>query len=340
MKPSEILVLGATGYVGSRLVHSLIDSGYSVRASYRTEEKARQCTWFGLEGVTSVKADVLEYESLLEVSRDIDVIYYLIHSMYGSGNFVQTDRRAARNTASVAKHNGVQRIVYLGGLGEESGKLSKHLKSRIEVRDILETSEIPVTTLRAAMIVGSGSASFEIMRYLVDRLPVMTTPRWVRTLSQPIAISNVLQYLVGALEESRTIGKVLDIGGPQILRYHDLMTTYAEEAGLIRRLIIPLPILSPQLSSYWVDLVTPIPASIARPLVEGLQNETICTNTDILGMIPLDLLSIRDAIRLALSQRMHLSSKKFIPEWTQPNDPPWSGSKQQLLPIHFPLLRL
>ncbi len=339
MKVSDVLVLGATGYVGARLVHTLSMNGYSVRASYRNESKAKKCTWFGLENVRPVKVDVLEYESLADACNEVDVVYYLIHSMYGSGNFAATDRMAAKNTISATARCEVQRIIYLGGLGEESGQLSKHLRSRIEVRTILESGSIPVTTLRAAMIVGSGSASFEIMRYLVDRLPIMTTPRWVRTLSQPIAISNVIKYLVGLLEESRTEGRTLDIGGPEILRYHDLMATYAHESGLLKRLIIPIPILSPRLSSYWVDLVTPVPASIARPLVEGLQNETVCTDSDIVDWIPQKLLSIREAIRLVLGQTAG-SPRVFVPEWTQPSDPSWSGGFRRFLPKEFPLLRI
>ncbi len=340
MNSQEVLVLGATGYVGSRLVHTLVRNGFSVRASFRTEEKAKKCTWFGLEGVVPVRVDVLDYPTLLDACSGVDVIYYLIHSMYGSRSFIATDRRAAKNTISAATDCNVRRIIYLGGLGEENGRLSEHLRSRIEVRSILESGAIPVTTLRAAMIVGSGSASFEIMRYLVDRLPIMTTPRWVRTRSQPIAVSNVLQYLVGVLREPQTAGRIFDIGGPNILRYHDLMTVYAEEAGLLRRMIIPIPILSPRLSSYWVDLVTPIPASIARPLVEGLQNETICKNTRLVQVIPQKLLTIREAIKLALGTDQSQSVGDFVPERSQPSDPIWSGGSQRFLSYPFPLARL
>ncbi|MFW9909395.1 MAG: NAD(P)H-binding protein [Candidatus Thorarchaeota archaeon] len=333
MTSDRILVLGATGYVGSRLVQSLVENGYHVKASWRSKSKLNQCSWVRDRRVEAVEVDVFDLPSLVKACTDTEAVYYLVHSMYGGSDFSDADRRAAQNMVNVSKDSGIERIIYLGGLGDETDQLSKHLRSRTEVRNILSSANAPLTALRAAMIIGAGSASFEIMRYLVERLPVMTTPRWVRTRSQPIAISNVLRYLVGVLENRNTKGKTLDIGGPDILRYQDLMSIYAQEAKLPKRIVIPIPILTPHLSSYWVDLVTPVPASIARPLVGGLQNETICKNTEITELVPQKLLSARAAIRLALDELRYIMSGKtmtgmatrFIPEWTQPNDPAWAG---------------
>jgi len=290
--------------------------------------------------VTPVPVDVLDSETLNHACQGMDTIYYLVHSMYGKGDFTKSDRTAATNMVSASKKADVVRIIYLSGLGDDMDSLSTHLRSRREVRSILACCSTPVTTLRAAMIIGSGSASFEIMRYLVNRLPLMTTPTWVRTRSQPIAISNALGYLVDVLKDDRTIGESYDIGGPEILRYQDIMNIYTEEAGLLKRLIIPIPILSPRFSSYWVNLVTPVPASIARPLVEGLRNETICKNNEIREIVPQQLISIRDSIRLVLDEHVASQKAEFVPEWTQPNDPPWSGDRNRILPKNFPIVRI
>ena len=233
--------------------------------------------------------------------EDCDVVFYLIHSMYLGREYAEMDRTAAGNIVTISEELGVKRIIYLSGLGKEKDNLSRHLRSRKEVDRILRTGTTPVTTFQAAMIIGQGSASFEIMRFLVDRLPVMITPRWVRTKTQPIAIEDALLYLVRCLEKPETIGETFDIGGPEISTYHDLMRAYAKEAGLAKRIVFPIPLLTPELISYWVNLITPIKASIARPLIAGLSQETICSENRIREIIPQKLLAIRESIHLTLS---------------------------------------
>jgi hypothetical protein len=227
----------------------------------------------------------------------------------------------------------LERVIYIGGLGEDDPDLSEHLRSRAEVGAILQSGSVPATVLRAAMIIGSGSASFEILRYLVDRLPIMITPRWVATECQPIPIRNVLSYLSGCLEEPETAGATFDIGGPEIVTYKRLMQIYAEEASLARRLILPVPVLSPRLSSYWIHLLTPVPAALARPLAEGLSNRVVCREDRIRDLVPQKLLDCRQAIRLSLKHsRWDLvepagkeDSASREPESTFPGDPAWSG---------------
>jgi hypothetical protein len=229
---------------------------------------------------------------------------------------------------------GLERIIYLGGLAEvTSGELSKHLKSRIEVADILQAGPVPTTDLRTPMILGSGSASFEILRYLVERLPAMTTPRWVHSLNQPIAIRNVITYLVECLNHNETIGQTYDIGGPDILTYRDLLDIYAEEAGLPKRLIIPVPVLTPTLSALWIHLISPVPTSIALPLTEGLTSDAVCTENRIQEIIPQQLLSCREAIGLALDRIKQEqvdtcwmdAGDLLEPEWAHCGDAEWAG---------------
>jgi hypothetical protein len=227
----------------------------------------------------------------------------------------------------------LQRIIHLSGLGEDDPNLSEHLRSRTEVANILRTSTVPVTVLRAAMIIGSGSASFEILRYLVDRLPLMITPRWLDTPCQPIAIRNVLNDLLGCLQHPETSGETYDIGGPDILTYRKLMGIYAEEAGLGKRWIIPIPFFTTRLSSYWINLVTPVSASIARPLAEGLRNPVVCAENRIREIIPQELLTCRASIQLAVdnivrkSVESHWTDAGYLPpvETQYPGDPAWSG---------------
>jgi hypothetical protein len=234
--------------------------------------------------------------------------------------------------ARAAAEAGLSRLIYLGGLGEENPALSRHLRSRAEVAKILAAGKTPVTILRAAMILGAGSASFEILRYLVDRLPVMITPKWVRTECQPIGIRNVLDYLVGCLETTATAGGTFDIGGPEVVTYRDLMRTYARDAGLPRRLVIPVPVLTPRLSSYWIHLVTPVHAEVARPLAEGLSNRVVCGDTRIRELIPAELSTCREAIHAALGPRnFRFLDDDQPPGWVPwetyryPGDPPWAG---------------
>jgi len=298
----RVLVLGSTGYVGSRLVKRLLDKGYSVRAGWRTRSKLDGQSWKGHPNLDAVQVDVFNSDELKRAMKDCDVVFYLIHSMYSGKDYEEMDRTAARSIASLSDEIGIKRIIYLSGLGREEDSLSRHLRSRKEVDRILRTSRTPITTFQAAMIIGPGSASFEIMRFLVDRLPLMITPRWVRTKTQPISIEDTVLYLVRCLEKPETVGETFDIGGPEITTYHELMRAYAKEAGLAKRIVFPIPLLTPRLSSYWVDLITPIQASIARPLIEGLSHETICSENRIREIIPQKLLSIRESIHLTLSE--------------------------------------
>ncbi len=297
----KILVLGSTGYVGSRLVQKLLDMGYSVRAGWRTRSKLEAQPWRNRPNLETAHVDVLNTTQLREAMKERDVVFYLIHSMYSGKEFEEMDRVAARNLVSLSDEIGIKRIVYLSGLGKEDDNLSRHLRSRKEVDKILRTGKTPVTTFQAAMIIGPGSASFEIMRFLVDRLPVMITPRWVRTRTQPISIEDTVLYLVKCLEKPETVGEVFDIGGPETTTYHDLMRTYAKEAGKKRRIVVPIPLLTPWLSSYWLALITPIQAAIARPLIEGLSHETVCSENRISDIIPQKLLTIRESIHLTLA---------------------------------------
>jgi uncharacterized protein YbjT (DUF2867 family) len=280
------------------------------------------------------QADVLDLESLKKASRGCWAAFYLVHSMSARHkDFVEADRKAAFNMARASGEAGMERIIYLGGLGDETDYLSKHLKSRTEVAGILQSGRVPTTFLRAAMILGSGSASFEILRYLVERLPVMITPRWVRNPVQPIGIRNVLNYLQGCLENKETAGGTFDIGGPDVLTYRHLLDIYADEAGLARRWIVPVPVLTPRLSSLWIHLVTPVPSYIARPLTEGLRNPVVCREDRIRSLIPQDLLSCRQTIRLALGRIRNEcvetcwtdAGQASIPEWIQCGDASYGG---------------
>jgi len=330
----HIFVAGATGYIGGRLVPRLLDAGYHVRALARSPEKLSNRPWAKHPQLEIVKGDVLDKKSLQQGMLNCRAAYYLVHSMNPDvGDFAHTDRQAAQNMAEAAAEVGLDQIIYLSGLGETQEKLSHHLQSRTEVGLILRQGSVPVTILRAAMIIGSGSASFEILRYLVERLPIMVTPRWIDTPCQPIGVRNVLHYLLGCIETSETLGETYDIGQPEVTNYRELMEIYAEEAGLPRRWVIPVPVLTPRLSSYWIHLVTPVPASIARPLAEGLSNPVVCEENRITRILPQELFDARQAIRLALERVRHhqietswIDSGEIPPvEWSFPGDPKWAG---------------
>ncbi|MET8781899.1 MULTISPECIES: SDR family oxidoreductase [unclassified Streptomyces] len=331
------LVTGATGYIGGRLVPELLAAGHRVRCLARSPDRLRDQPWAG--DVDVAAADVTRADSVAEAMRDIDVAYYLVHALGSGDDFEETDRRAARIFGERARAAGVRRIVYLGGLtpvGVPERELSPHLRSRSEVGRILLDSGVPTTVLRAAVIIGSGSASFEMLRYLTERLPVMVTPRWVRTRIQPIAVRDVLRLLVGSARMPDDVNRAFDIGGPDVLTYRDMMIGYAAVAGLPHRVVLPVPVLTPRLSSLWVGLVTPVPASIARPLTESLRHEVVCHENDIARYVPAPPghpIGFDEAVRLALQRvrdakvttRWSSASLPGAPSDPLPTDPDWAG---------------
>jgi uncharacterized protein YbjT (DUF2867 family) len=293
----------------------------------RSPGKLQGRKWVQDSWVEVREADLADAESLARNLEGCRAAFYLVHSMTSAGaKYAAKDRQLASVFAGAARTSGVERIIYLGGLGETGPDLSEHLSSRREVEEALASTGVPVTVLRAAMIIGSGSASFEIMRYLVERLPLMITPRWVRTPCQPIAIRNVLGYLIGALSEPNMAGGTFDIGGPDVLCYRDIMRVVAEELGLRRRWILPVPVLSPRLSSYWIHLITPLSHHIAKPLAEGLKNPVVCRENRITQLIPQDLLTVREAVRAALHK---MTENQVETNWSMagaiPGDPDWAG---------------
>ncbi len=304
MRP-KILLTGATGFIGKRLLYKLDESGYRVRCMVRSSEKFSLPLPLEREPEI-VYGDILKPETLDKAMEGIETAYYLVHSMGGQSprkflEFEASDRSAARNFISAADKAGVMRIIYLGGLGDVQDHLSHHLASRQEVGRILQSGRCKTTILRAAVIIGAGGAGFEIIRYLVERLPVLLCPKWVYTMNQPIAVENVMDYLHGCMENPDTAGKSFDIGGPQILEYADLMQIYARTRGL-KRTIIGVPFFSTKLSSYWVNLITPVPAGIVFALAEGLKNEAVCRENLIREMVPVHLLPMDQAICNALAE--------------------------------------
>jgi uncharacterized protein YbjT (DUF2867 family) len=330
------LVLGATGYVGGRLVPRLLEAGFAVRCLARNPAKLDGLPWAASAEV--VGGDLLVPGADVEAAFDgADVVYHLVHSMGSTTSYAEADRRIAATVAACAARAGVRRIVYLGGLGEVDEDTSVHLRSRGEVAEVLSAGPVPVTVLRAAVIIGSGSASFEMLRHLVEKLPAMITPRWVRTRVQPIAIRDVLRYLVGVVADlDDPDDHDYDIGGPDVLTYVEMMRGYARVAGLPRRLIVPVPVLSPQLSSHWVHIVTPVPFGIARPLVSSLVSEVVVRpgGEDIAEIVPGDCLPYEEALRLALRRVRDAAVETSwreaeeagrSPAEPYPGDPDWSG---------------
>lgn len=298
-KTKYILVTGATGYVGGRLIPRLLEAGYSVRVLVRDPSRLQGRRW--LDQVDVYQGDVLQPETLEAPLEGVDAAYYLIHSMMAGTGFHQRDQQAARSFSAAAKKGGVRKIVYLGGLGDPEAQLSDHLRSRQETGVALQSGGVPVLEFRAGVVVGAGSASFEMIRYLTERVPIMISPRWVYTRTQPISIGNILDYLVAAIELEQKDDLVIEIGGPKILTYEDMLRGYATIRGL-KRAIIPVPVLTPHLSSYWVHWVTPIPAALARPLIEGLRNEVIVRNSQARELFPsIKLASYEQAVEVALS---------------------------------------
>lgn len=328
------LVTGATGYIGGRLVPALLDSGFRVRVLVRDPARLRDKPW--LSQVSVVAGDAGNPQDLAEAMKNVNVAYYLMHSLSLDPSFEQEEERIATVFATAASTAKVQRVIYLGALGDPGPDLSPHLRSRLRVGDVLRNSGVPTIELRAAVILGSGSASFEMLRYLTERLPVMTTPKWVHMRIQPIAVRDVIHYLVGAASLDKTIAGAFDIGGPDILTYADMMVRYAQVAGLPKPKIIPVPVLSPGLSSHWVGLITPVPASIARPLVESLKHEVVCRDTSIKEHVPDTdggLLGFDEACRLAIKNvreanvatRWSEASTPHAPSDPWPGDPHWAG---------------
>lgn len=320
-------VTGATGYIGGRLVLRLLEAGYSVRCLVRQRRKLESRSWYNSPRLEIVEGDAGDRTILRASMCGCRAAYYLIHSMMVAGaEYAERDRTLALEFAAAAAEAGVERIIYLGGLGETGAGLSEHLESRRAVEAALASTGVPVTVFRAAMIIGSGSASFEILRYLVERLPAMITPRWVSTEAQPISVFNVLRYLVRCLDVPETTGRTLDIGGPDILSYRDIMQIVAKERGLRKRWILPVPVLTPKLSSLWIHLVTPVSHRIARPLAEGLRNRVVCRNDDAVRLIPQPLFTVRESIAEALRQ---IASSSVETSWSDagrlPGDPDWAG---------------
>ncbi|MFB6620355.1 SDR family oxidoreductase [Streptomyces sp. NPDC056367] len=335
--PTLCLVTGASGYIGGRLVPELLDAGHRVRCLARTPAHLRDHPW--ADRVEVARGDVTDAASLRPAFRDVDVAYYLVHSLGAGRDFEETDRNAARTFAEEARAAGVRRIVYLGGLTPADvpePQLSPHLRSRAEVGRILLASGVPTTVLRAAVVIGSGSASFEMLRYLTERLPVMVTPSWVGTRVQPIGVRDVLRYLVGSATMPEDVNRAFDIGGPDVLTYHDMMVRYAAVAGLPRRLILPVPMLTPGLSSHWIGLVTPVPAALARPLAESLRYEVVCTEHDIAAYVP-DAPGTPAPFDQALSLALQrVQEARVTTRWSSallpgapsdplPTDPDWAG---------------
>ena len=330
----RILVTGATGYIGGRLVPRLIDEGHDVRVVVRRPERLRDVPW--AEGVDVVDGDLTDAAAVDRAMRDIDVVYYLVHSMGGRGDFEDAELRIARNVAASARANGVRRIVYLGGLHPAGGTLSRHLRSRVRVGEILLESGVPTIVLQAGVIIGSGSTSFEMIRHLTEVLPYMPAPRWVRNFIQPIAVRDVLHYLIRAAEAPADVNRAFDIGGPDVLRYGQLMNGYAVEAGLRQRPIAALPVLTPWLAGQWVNLVTPIPRRLAVPIIESLQFDCVMREHDIDAVIPPPpegLVGYRRSVRLALEKERagdietswRNAEVEGAPSDPLPSDPDWAG---------------
>lgn len=301
MQPGEgtVLVTGATGFIGGGLVKALLSAGFNVRCLVRKRASGLPAA------VEQVEGDLLAPLSLTSVFKGIDIAYYLVHSMAGKrAGFEERDRTAAQNFTTAAEKARIRRVIYLGGLGELGQSLSDHLASRQEVARILSAGAFSTTVLRAAVIIGAGGASFEMIKSLVDRLPIMITPRWVSTRCQPIAVGDVIGYLIGCLRDERTAGQVFDIGGPEILSYREMMERFARIRGKVA-IIVPVPVLTPRLSSYWVGLITSVKPSISMPLIEGLRNEVICRDNTITKLLPMTLTTYDDAVRLALAENEH-----------------------------------
>jgi uncharacterized protein YbjT (DUF2867 family) len=334
MSTKHILVTGSTGYVGGRLVPRLLEAGHSVRVLVRSPEKLLDVPW--ANQVEIVEGTLQDRDAMVRACEGIDVLYYLVHSMTGRGNFEVEERAAAECVAATAREAGVARIIYLGGLHPDVPDLSRHLRSRVFVGKTLLESGVPTVAFQAGVVIGSGSTSFEMIRHLTEVLPYMPAPRWVRNRIQPIAIRDVLHYLLAAIDLPPGINRTFDIGGPDILRYGQMMNGYAIEAGLPQRAIAALPVLTPWLASQWVNLVTPIPRSVAVPIIESLQHDCVMHEHDIDDVIAPPaggLTGYRRSVRLALAKMRdgdvetswQNASVDGAPSDPLPSDPDWTG---------------
>ena len=343
----KVLLTGATGYIGGRLAPVLLEQGHQLVCLTRDANRLRDVPW--RDQVDVVEGDVRDKAAVRRAFEGVDAAYFLVHSLGTGKSFAARDREAAEAFAQAARDVALKRLVYLGGLVPKDAHLSRHLQSRAEVGDILLASGVPTVELRAAVIIGSGSASFEMLRYLTERLPAMITPRWVSSRVQPIAIRDVVRYLAGCLDLPPDVNRTFDIGGPDVLTYKDMMQRYAAVAGLSKRVIVPVPLLTPTLSSHWVGVVTPVPKSIARPLVESLRNEVVARNHDVAAYIPdppEGLLPFELSVSLALQRvRDHDVTTRWssaawpdAPSDPLPSDPDWAGGTLYLdersAPVH------
>ncbi len=333
-EPALCLVTGATGYIGGRLIRELLSHGYRVRVFARNIERLHSYPWFNQ--VEVVEGDAADEAAVSRALKDVNIAYYLLHALMVKDAFEEQEKAWAESFGRAAKANHVSRIIYLGGMAESKSKLSAHLASRAETGEILRASGVPTIELRAGVVIGSGSASFEMLRYLTERLPVMVTPKWVTVRIQPIAVRDVLRYLIGSASIKEPLNQDFDIGGPEVLTYKDLMLQYAEAAGLKKRFILPLPVLTPKLSAGWVGLVTPVPMTLARRLIDSLKNEVVARDESIKKYIPDPpggLTSFKKAVSLALTRikeanvetRWSNASLPGSPSEPLPTDPDWAG---------------
>ncbi|GAB3268202.1 SDR family oxidoreductase [Arthrobacter pigmenti] len=329
-----VLVTGATGYIGGRLVPRLLDAGHRVRVLVRSPEKLRDVPWG--QDVEIVQGDLTDQDSTAAACQSVSTLYYLVHAMGSGGGFEQREAETARTVARAAEQSSVRQIVYLGGLHPASGQLSEHLRSRKAVGDVLLDSTVPTVVFQAGVVIGSGSASFEMIRHLSDVLPVMPAPRWVKNRIEPISVRDVLHYLVGALSLPPDVNRAFDIGSKDVLTYAEMMNQYALISGLPSRKVLALPVLTPHLAGHWVNLVTPIPRKMAMPLIESLQYDAVTKDSDIDRYIerPSDgLASYREAVDLALDKmregqvetRWAAASQGTPASDPLPTDPQWAG---------------
>ncbi len=291
---STVLVAGGTGFVGRRLVAALVQEGHDVRVMTRSPGKHRGPG-------KAVFGDVADEASLVDALVEVTAAYYLVHSL-DSADFEELDARGGRAFGAAAAGAGIEQIIYLGGLGDDNDSLSAHLRSRREVESLLGEGGVPVTVLRAGIVVGHGGISWEITRQLVEHLPAMVTPRWVRTLTQPIAVVDVVRYLVGVLGRAEAMDKVFEIGGPDVLEYREMLTRVAKVQGR-RLLIVPIPLLTPGLSSRWLSFVTDVDTQAGRNLIDSMANEVVVRDQSIQDVVPFELTGYDDAVRHALEER-------------------------------------